>query len=227
MAKKIWMMMMLCLGLALGSRAQEADTTDPVDKDSGVEVPPVSFPLAVRTNLLLPLLNVGVEMPLGNRWSVGADWYYPWQFRAGHHRNCNQALGLAVETRCWLGNSHSRGRTNIPNRLLGHSVGVFAMTGIYDFERNYKGYQGDYVLGGVDYLYARPIMRGRMRMELSLGIGFFHTKATHYEVFVEGGDGYRDKDFRKIFEYFGPLKANVSLVIPLRKQKRLLGAPQD
>lgn len=31
--------------------------------------------VALRTNLLLPLLNFGVEVPIGNRWSVGADYY--------------------------------------------------------------------------------------------------------------------------------------------------------
>ena len=36
-------------------------------------------PLAsIRTNLLVPALNVGAELPLGNRWSVAADYYFPW-----------------------------------------------------------------------------------------------------------------------------------------------------
>ena len=175
--------------------------------------------LAPRTNLLLPLLNVGLEVPLGNRWSIGADWYYPWLFRASDHKNCFQIDGLSLEGRLWLGKRHSRGQENRRYRLRGHSIGLFVMGGRYDLERNYSGHQGEYVLGGVDYLFAMPVCRGKLHMEFSLGIGYFYSRATHYEVYEEGGRGYRDKDIRKIFQYFGPTKANVTLVWPLKRKK--------
>lgn len=168
-----------------------------------------------RTNLLLPLLNVGAELPLNNRWSVAADVYYPWIPRASNHKNCFQAFGVGGEVRYWLGKGHNRGFDNRKRRLLGHSVGAFAMSGYYDWERNYSGYQGDFVMGGIDYLYAMPVFRGKLHLELSLGVGYFYSKATHYDVFESGGKGYREKDYRKIFEYFGPLKASVALVVPL------------
>ena len=168
-----------------------------------------------RTNLLLPLLNVGVELPLNNRWSVAADVYYPWIPRASNHKNCFQAFGVGAEGRYWFGRSHGRGIENLSQRLLGHSVGAFVMSGYYDWERNYSGYQGDFVVGGIDYLYAIPIFRGKMHLEFSVGVGYFHSKATHYDVFESGGKGYREKDFRRIFNYFGPLKAGVALVVPL------------
>ena len=168
-----------------------------------------------RTNLLLPLLNVGAELPLNNRWSVAADVYYPWIPRAASHKNCFQAFGVGIEGRYWLGKSHGPGIDNRAQRLLGHSVGAFVMSGYYDWERNYSGYQGDFVMGGVDYLYAMPVFRGKMHLELSLGVGYFYSKATHYDVFESGGKGYREKDYRRIFEYFGPLKAGVALVVPL------------
>ena len=166
---------------------------------------------SLRTNLLLPLLNVGAEQPIGNRFSVGADIYWPWIPRADSHKHCFQAFGIGVEGRYWLGSDRSS-----ENRLLGHSVGAFAMSGYYDWERNYSGYQGDFVMGGVDYLYAKPIFKGKLHLELSFGIGYFYSRATHYEVFQEGGRGYREKDYRRIFQYFGPLKASVALVLPLR-----------
>ena len=169
-----------------------------------------------RTNLLLPLLNVGAELPLNNRWSVAADVYYPWIPRAANHKNCFQAFGVNVEGRYWLGKSHGPGIDNRVKRLLGHSVGAFVMSGYYDWERNYSGYQGDFVMGGVDYLYAMPVFRGKMHLELSLGVGYFYSKATHYDVFESGGKGYREKDYRRIFGYFGPLKASVALVVPLK-----------
>ena len=166
-----------------------------------------------RTNLLLPLMNIGVEVPIGQRWSVAADYNFPWIPRKSNHKNCFQIDGFALEGRYWLGN-----RSDLPKekRLLGHSVGLFTMAGHYDLERNYKGHQGEYILGGVDYLYAIPIFKGKLHLEFSLGVGFLYSEATHYEVFEEGGRGYRDKDFRKKIEYFGPLKAGVALVVPFR-----------
>ena len=171
--------------------------------------------VAIRSNLLLPTLNVGAELPLGNRFSVGADWYYPWVFRGPLHKDCVQALGLSLEARCWLGSRH-KGAKGEANRLLGHSVGIYTMGGIYDLERNYLGYQGEYWLAGVDYLYAMPLGKEKKwRLELSLGVGYFHSMATAYQVYSEGGKGYRDKDFRRQVRYYGPTKVAVSLVYPI------------
>ncbi len=170
----------------------------------------------LRTNLLLPLLNIGFEVPLGNRWSVAADWYYPWIFRSSSHKNCYQLDGLSLEGRYWFGRQHTPDQANKSYRLLGHSVGLFTMGGRYDLEHNYKGHQGEYILGGIDYLYAKPIFKGRMHLEFSFGIGYLYTRATQYEVYVRGGKGYRDKNFRKNIQYFGPLRASISLVLPLR-----------
>ena len=170
----------------------------------------------LRTNLLLPLLNVGVELPLGNRWSIAADWYYPWAFRKSDHKNCFQADGLSLEGRYWFGSKHKSGVENKKYRLQGHSVAGFVMAGRYDIERNYSGHQGEYVLGGVDYLWATPIFKGKMHLELSVGVGFFYSWARHYTVYEEGGKAYRDKNFRKRFSYFGPLRASVSLVVPIK-----------
>ena len=210
------------------------DVAAPVVADSTVAVPlsgalsddSRSWVLALRTNLLLPLMNVGVVVPIGNRWSVGADWYYPWMPRrstkaydGSDHKDCFQIDGLSLEGRYWLGSRHTADEANRPYRLLGHSVGLFAMGGRYDLEHNYSGHQGEYILGGVDYLYAMPIFRGKMHLELSLGVGYLYSRAHHYKVFEEGGRGYRDRDVRKIFEYVGPLKANVSLVVPILLKK--------
>lgn len=180
-------------------------------------------PLWLRTNLLLPLMNVGVEVPIGNRWSVAADWYYPWIPRLSNdsqdgssHKNCFQIDGIVIEGRYWLGNKHRKNDENKQYRLTGHSIGLFFMGGRYDLERNYKGHQGEYILGGFDYLYAKPVFGGRLRLELSLGIGYLYSRATKYEVFVREGKGYRDKNFRKNISYFGPLRAGVTLAVPIK-----------
>lgn len=185
-------------------------------------------PLYLRSNLLLPLMNIGVEVPIGNRWSVAADWYYPWiprcsnkAFSGSDHKNCFQVDGLMLEGRYWFGKKHAKGQENKQYRLTGHSVGLFAMGGRYDFERDYTGYQGEYIMGGVDYMFAKPIFKGKLHLELSLGVGYLHSRATKYEVYVPGGKGYRDKNFRKKIEYFGPLRASVALVVPIVIKKKI------
>ena len=52
--------------------------------------------LAARTNLLVPALNVGVEVPVGYSWSVGADYYFPW-WLARSNRYCAEMLGWFVD----------------------------------------------------------------------------------------------------------------------------------
>ena len=169
---------------------------------------PMTF--AVRTNLLLPALNVGAELPLGQHWSVGADWYYPWLWRNPDHKDCVQALALGLEGRYWFGNR--------PLRLTGHSVGLFSYAGYYDLERDYSGYQGEFALAGIDYLYSHAFRNG-LRLELSIGAGYFFSIARLYNVYEEGGKGYKDKDMAKRVEFFGPLKAGVSLVVPIYLKK--------
>lgn len=170
----------------------------------------------LRMNMLLPLLNIGIELPLGNRWSIAGDWYYPWLFRNWRHENCYQMDGLLLEGRYWFGKNHKPGEENRKYRLQGHSVGLFAMGGRYDLQHNFKGHQGEYVMGGVDYLWATPIFKGKMHLELCFGVGFFYTWARKYEVYEEGGKAYRDKNYRKTVSYFGPLRAGVNLVVPIK-----------
>ena len=176
--------------------------------------------VALRTNLLLPLLNFGVEVPIGNRWTVGADYYYPWAFRKWNHKNCFQILFWSAEGRYWFGKNHLPGEDNWKHRLTGHSVGVYAGWGYYDFEHNYSGHQGDVYSFGADYLYAVPIARNKLRMEFSIALGGIFSDAQAYHVYEEGGLLIRRRGVIKRFRYFGPTKASVSFVIPIGKTIR-------
>lgn len=171
----------------------------------------------VKTNLLLPLGNIGVEVPIGNQWSVGADFYYPWFRRNSNHKNCVQALMWNLEGRYWLGKDRK-----LEDLLEGHSVGLNVMVGYYDMEKNYKGYQGDFVNFSFDYTYSKPIFQDKLHLEFTIGLGYFYSLATKYEVFEEGGKGYKS-GYKERFRYLGPNKLGVSLVVPIksygRKQK--------
>lgn len=93
----------------------------------------------LRTNLLSPLTNIGAEYSIDDHWSVAADYYFPWIPRDKSHRNCFQLLGWNIEGRYWFGEDRT-----YEDRLEGHSAGLSLAAGYYDFERNFKGNQGEF-----------------------------------------------------------------------------------
>lgn len=165
---------------------------------------------AVRTNLLVPALNVGAEVPIGNRWSVSADYYYPWFWPGKKNDKCFELLGWSAEGRYWFGKNRTES-----DRLLGHSAGVYAAGGYFDISRNYKGRQGEFVSAGVDYTYAMPLDRkGWLNMEFTLAVGYIHSWNKKYTVSGPYGQLYPEPG-TEMFDYFGPTKVAVSLVVPL------------
>ena len=166
--------------------------------------------LAARTNLLVPALNAGIEVPVGNNWSVAADYYFPWIWPPKENRWCVEMLGLNVEGRYWFGRDRKQ-----EDRLSGHSVGVYAGGGYYDFEMNWKGRQGEYVTAGVDYLYALPVGKKKnIRLEFCIGFGYMHSWVRPYEVKEEFGALIRDPQELRV-NWFGPAKLSVGLVVPI------------
>lgn len=166
--------------------------------------------LAARTNLLVPALNAGIEVPVGNSWSVAADYYFPWIWPPKENRWCVEMLGLNVEGRYWFGRDR-----NQEDRLSGHSVGVYAGGGYYDFEMNWKGRQGEFVTAGVDYLYALPVGKKKnIRLEFCIGFGYMHSWVRPYEVKEEFGALIRDPQELRV-NWFGPTKLSVGLVVPI------------
>lgn len=169
----------------------------------------------LRTNFLVPLSNFGVEVALGNNWSMAADYYFPWIFRNPNHKNCLQLLGWNLEGRYWFGKERRR-----EDRLEGHSIGLGGSFGYYDFEKQYEGIQGEFINVGLDYQYSIPICKDKLHMEFSLGVGYIYSYLRPYDVFEDGGKGYR-KGYSEKFHWIGPNKASVSLVVPIRGKRRL------
>ena len=172
--------------------------------------------VALRSNLLVPALNFGVEVPIGNHWSIGADYYYPWIWPKKDNKDCFEFLAWGLEGRYWFGRNR-----NLLTRLQGHSVAVYGYGGYYDFERNYNGYQGEYANVGLDYTYAMAVGKKKgIHFEFSLGIGYIYSVARKYAVIDPFGPLISEKLTRKI-HYFGPTKLNVSLVVPIFKKIKL------
>lgn len=176
------------------------------------------FLLALRTNVLaVPFANVGIEVPIGENWSVGADWYSPWIWREKHNKDidmngwCFEFQAADIEARYWFHNSRKKPQA----RLLGHSLGAYAAVGHYDFEQDWSGHQGEFWNAGVDYLYAAPIFGGRMHLEFELGVGYIYSDAQPYDCFIAGEKCFRQKGVTKKIRWFGPTRAQVSLVLPI------------
>ena len=186
--------------------------TEPVTEPIQVTEPetvPCTTTFALRSNLLVPLLNISAEIPLGNSWSVGADYYFPWIWPSEKNRNCFELLGWSVEGRYWFGRNRSAS-----DRLRGHSIGLYGAGGYYDFERDYKGQQGEFASAGLDYTYAMPIgKKKRVNLEFTIAVGYIHAWARNYHVKGEYGPLFREEG-DVLFDYFGPTKAAVSIVIP-------------
>ena len=171
---------------------------------------------ALRTNLLVPVLNAGLEIPIKENWSLGLDYYFPWFWPNQKNKNCFEFLGWSVEGRYWFGRDRQP-----QDRLKGHSVGLYVGGGYYDFERNYRGMQGQFVSPGLDYTYAMPIGRKkRLNLEFTLAVGYIRSWGTTYNVYGDYGALYPDEG-TVIWDYVGPTKAAVTLVVPFyRKEGR-------
>lgn len=178
---------------------------------------------AVRTNVLaVPFTNVGVEVPLGRHFSVGADWYSPWIWREEHSKDidtrgwCFEFQALDGELRYWFGSR----RAQENQRLLGHSVGFYAAAGHYDFEWDWTGHQGEFANVGVDWLYACPVFGGRAHLEFELGVGYIYSRAVPYDCFRQGDRCFRRPGLSQIVRWFGPTRAQVSLVVPVYVKRK-------
>ena len=191
-------------------------------RDSLYRVPILAF----RSNLLVPAMNVGVEVPLGNRWSVGADWYYPWAWRPWVNRVqpaqsvCFQMLGGSVEGRYWLGRAHRPDDAYRKYRLLGHSLGLLVEAGYYDFQPAWKGRQGEYFGVGIDYMYAVPLGKGNVHLEFDIAVGYANTGWRGYEVHETGGKligNWEDSSWQGLV----PMRAGINLVIPIFEKHRV------
>ena len=171
---------------------------------------------ALRTNLLVPAANVGVQWPVGRHFSLAADWYYPWIWPPKRNDWCVELLGLGLEGRWWL-----RDGSDPYLRMTGHSFGCTVMAGYYDFEVHNRGMQGEYLHLGVDYAWTFPVFRDRCRLTVLAGAGWLHSRFRNYAVHEPYGRLYRDGDWSEKLNWFGPTRLEVSLAIPFWRERTI------
>lgn len=169
--------------------------------------------LAFRSNLLIPLLNIGMEIPVGYHWSVGLDYYYPWAV-SSQNRWCSEMLGWFIDGKYWFtGSEYAWTRDN---KLIGHALGVYAGVGYYDYQNISRGAQGEYLDLGIDYTYAIPISKNKYRLEFNLGLGLIRTYYRTYKPSSDYQDLIKDPGIKyHSTNIFGPTRASISFVVPI------------
>ena len=169
--------------------------------------------MAAKTNLLVPGMSVGLEFPIKDNWSVGLDYYFPWVLPKSN-KWCLEMIAGFVGAKYWFpGKNYKWTRTE---RLQGHALGVYGGVGYYDFQRTDDGQQGEFVDFGVDYTFALPVAKGKLRMEFNIGVGFvrswyrpYYMSSDFEDLIKEPGILYNTTNF------IGPTKGGVSLVVPI------------
>lgn len=209
------------LTIPLNQMAEELQTDPqvaiPVNTAGLIPVPDWYYteriqPVAFKTNLLFDLatvLNVEIEVPLAKRWSIAAEWMFPWWLDE-KNQNCLQVLSGTLEGKYWF----SRNRKEMQrNDLTGWFAGLYAGGGLYDIEWHKKGYQGEfYLAAGISAGFAHKIGRD-FSMEYGIGVGYLDTDYRKYRAQKDPDDKWvlvRQK--RGSYSYFGPTKIKVSLV---------------
>ncbi len=105
---------------------------------------------------------------------------------------------ISPEVRRWMG---------MKKPWHGHYIGLFPGFTWYDLENGGTGHRGHAVFAGVSYGYMFPIGR-TLSLEAGIGFGYMNMRYKDYEP----RDGHHVYQRTKSGNYFGPLKARLSLV---------------
>lgn len=197
------------------------------DSEQVAEVPPekeLRKLFAVKTNVLYDLaslINYSVEMPIGNRFSALVQSYNPW-WTSSNNQICNQMFTLGAEARYWFGRGNSSGRVtrgarkSNPEPLMGHSIGLYGLSGKGDWRyEQMLCYQAYFVSAGLSYNYSFPLGKN-LNMEFSFAAGWARIQYNHYIPSEDYSILFRDYSNHGTFDYFGPTKIEISLVLPIR-----------
>ena len=193
---------------------QSVDTVSNTDSIY-IEPSPIRKPfyMAMRTNMLYDALlipNIGVEMYLGKRWSVAANWMYGW-WKTDRRHWYWRAYGGDIAFRKWWGKAAGE------KPLTGHHIGIYGQIFTYDFENGGRGYMGgkpggtlwdkmNYIVGA-EYGYSLPIAR-RLNIDFTIGAGYWGGIYHEYKPEADYYVWQSTKERR----WIGPTKAEISLV---------------
>ena len=178
---------------------------------------PVSeLSFAVKTNLpadLVTAVNLGVELPLGEDFSVNAHFTFPW-WTAGPYGNkyALQLLDAEGELRWWFAPGEER--------LEGHYLALQGSGGKFDLQwgRDIGCYQCYNWGVGLSYGYSMSLSE-HWNLEFALTLGYLAIDYQHYVPSPDWSVLLRDNAKAGVLHYFGPTGLKVSLVYPFHIQR--------
>ena len=200
---------------------------EPVAEIKRLAPPPVVKPfhqrtiVALKTNMLydaVTALNFAVEIPFNERFSILYEQHFPW-WLSNDNKYCLQFLSFGGEFRWWFAPQTRPASSSMKQRdaLMGHFLGLHAWGGKSDIQwgREFGCYQFDFLSAGLTYGYSMPIGK-YLNLEFSISAGYARIPYQHYIPTEDWQILIRDKNDAGVLHYFGPTKAEVSLVIPFR-----------
>lgn len=159
-----------------------------------------------------------MEIPFNEKFSILYEHHCPW-WLSKSNKYCLQFLSFGGEFRWWFA---PRTQTETAKRkqrdaLVGHFLGVYGWTGKSDIQiDNRLGcYQFEFCSAGLTYGYSMPISK-YLNMEFSISAGYAQIPYQHYIPTEDWSILIRDDNKAGTLHYFGPTKAEISLVIPIR-----------
>ena len=161
--------------------------------------------IAVKSNLLYDVLatpNIAVELPLGKRWSIFADYTFPW-WEWDDNSRAWEDLDWKLGARYWFGDRTKR------DVLTGFFAGGFGAAGYYDVQPHHKGWQGEFYAAGLEGGYAWRLSK-HWHFEVSGALGYMHTKYRRYH--GELNDQHLVYKYNGKYDWVGPVKLNASIV---------------
>ncbi len=186
-------------------------TTSQAQEIYSLESSPATVQL--RSNGLYDLAlcpNVGIEIQTDFGLAFQLDYIGAWWNSPSRNRYFSN-YGFQSEIRYYF----THDDYSVP--FTGIHAGVYGQMATFDFEFGGEGYQCpnlDDAWGlGVSGGYTLPISR-RWALDFTLGVGFFTAKYTPYDPTVNGG--YVATGLKR-FKWWGPTKAEVTLVWSLNK----------
>lgn len=148
--------------------------------------------------------NVGIEIAVGNQFTIAASGTYGWMDGWPWYRNIRVVVG-DIGVNYWFGSDTDQ----VMHR--GFHIGPYAAVYRYDFLFGDEGQQAKANWGaGVALGYSVPVSR-EISLDFSLGVGYVGGKYKEYDVVNDVFERYVWKA-DKVRHYVGPTKVEVALV---------------
>lgn len=178
--------------------------------------------LAIKTNLIYDAasaLNLEVEVPVGERFSVTGELINPWWHIGSMDYTMRVHMGT-VSGKYWFGNRDRHER--LTGFAVGLNVGLASDYDVQFFES--EGIQGTYFMAGVIASYAHRI-NNRWHLEGQIGLGVMESDYKNYT--MSYGTDHGDI---KVFDYpwatkrkvwFGPTQIRFSIAYMIYHSKKI------